>query len=654
MEPHKMTFRHLLSPTSIGNLTLKNRIVMAPIGTAFFDKGFVTNRAKDFYVARAKGGTGLIITGGSSIIGPPKPDAPLAACHSRIDDDKFIPGWKELVNAVHQHNAKIGMQIIHMGRQVPFEQWGEEAVSSSAISCPVCRCPTRALTLEEIDKLVDRFVDAAGRCKDAGFDLVEIHGAHGYLGTQFLSPYMNKRTDEYGGNVEGRTRFICDIIKKTKEKLGNDFVIGVRYNGDDNIRGGNTLKDAKEIGVILEDAGADFLHISATVYGGYPPISPLAEPLGCYVSLAEGVKSVVKIPVITVGKIDTPQLAEEILNENRADLIALGRPLLADPEWPNKASSGNSEKIRKCIYCNQGCMDKVNDLNLEGKFTSITCLVNPSVGMEKELELQPAENKKKVLVIGGGPAGLEAARVAATRGHEVILFEKNKKLGGQFLLACLPPCKGHYRDATDYIAKEIQELGVDIRLDADCTLESVVEIGPDTVVLATGAVPFIPDIPGVENHKVVTYDKVLLGEVQAGDKVLVIGGGSVGLEVADFLSDQGKQVRVVEMAKYLAGDMGKVALLSLRRRLKAKKVELFKSCKVLEITDQEIAVVRNERNETYKGFDTIVLAVGSQSRDSLVEKIKNSFQEVYVIGDASRPRRALEAIEEGGMVGRKI
>ncbi len=649
-----MMFRHLLSPTKIGNLELKNKIVMAPLGTGFFDHGFVTERERTFWKARAEGGVGLIITGASPVVRLPNPKAAIAICHSGMYDDKFVSGWKKLVDEIHRSDVKIGIQLIHFGRQIPFEQWGEQLVSSSAIPCPVCRSTPRELTLKEIDEIINLFVDAAGRCKEAGFDLVEIHGAHGYLGTQFLSPYMNHREDEYGGNAEGRTRFVREIIKRTKYLLGQEFTVGVRINGQDNINGGGTIEDAKEIGPLLEKAGADFLHVSATVYGGYPPISPMVEPPGFYVPLAEAVKSVVNIPVIAVGKINTPQLAEDILRENRADLVAIGRPFLADPEWANKAAMGKPETIRKCIYCYQGCLDRINDINIEGKVTSITCLVNPEVGREKEFKLKRAGNKRRVLVVGGGPAGLMAAVVAAVRGHEVILYEKEKELGGQFLLASIPPTKQHYKDAIDYLVRGIEELGVVVRLSFEATLQSVMEINPDVVVVAAGASPLIPEIPGVENSHVVTYDKVLLGQFEVGDKVLVVGGGLVGLEMADFLSSQGKKVQVVEMENRFARDMGKVAWFGLRRRLTEKKVALLKSCKVTEIFDHKVEVLEGRQKKTLNGFHTVVLAVGSQPRNTLADEIKKRIDEVYLVGDALKPRKALEAIHEGAVVGRMI
>lgn len=649
-----MLFPQLFSPTRIGHLDLKNRIVMAPIGLGFFDHGFVTQRVRNFYRKRADGGVGLIITTAMTVNKPINTQAAYNMVHPNLSDDKFIPGWKEVTDQIHEFDVKVGAQLSHCGRQISNEQWGEEPVSSSAIPCPVCRSKPRALSVMEIDEIITMFVEAAERCKKAGMDLIEIHGAHGYLGTQFLSPYMNHRTDEYGGDAEGRTRFVREMIRRIKSSLGQEFIVGVRINGQDNIKGGATLEDAMEIARYLERDGADFLHVSATVYGGYPPISPMAEPPGCYVHLAEAIKGEVNIPVIAVGKIDTPQLAEEILKENKADLVAVGRALIADPEWPKKAAMGRPEAIRKCIYCNQGCLDRVNDINLENKMTSITCLVNPEVGKEEEVRIRPARKRKRVAVVGGGPAGLEAARVAAARGHEVILFEKEARLGGQFLLASLIPTKGHYKEAIEYLAKAIQALGVEIRLGVESNTQSVLALDPQVVVIASGAIPSVPKIPGAEMDYVATYDRVLLGQFDAGEKVLVVGGGSVGLETADFLSSQGKKVHVIEMDNRFARDMGKVAWFGLRRRLSEKEVALTKSSKVIRILDHKVEVLQNNEKILLNGYDTMVLAVGSQPIENLSKDLQNRIQEVHVIGDALTPRNALEAIHEGAMVGRKV
>jgi 2,4-dienoyl-CoA reductase-like NADH-dependent reductase (Old Yellow Enzyme family) len=356
-----MVFRNLFSPIKIGNLEVKNRVVMAPMAPGLFDHEFVTERVKYFYKARAEGGVGMIITGASSFAQPPRSKTPSVLWDSGMYDDKFIGGWRELVSEIHKNDVKIGMQLNHVGRQISAKLYGKQPISSSSNPCPVFKSEPHQLSLQEIEEIIGLFVEASRRCKEAGFDFIEVHGAHGYLGTQFLSPYMNKRSDKYGGNTEGRARFTSEIIQRIKKRLGQDFVIGVRINGQDNIEGGATIEDAKKISIFLQKAGVDFLHVSATVYGGHPPIAPMAEPPGCFVALAEEIKHAIRIPVITVGKIDTPQLADEIIAEEKADLIAIGRALLADPKWAKKASSGEPEKIRKCIYCNQGCLEPDSD-----------------------------------------------------------------------------------------------------------------------------------------------------------------------------------------------------------------------------------------------------------------------------------------------------
>jgi 2,4-dienoyl-CoA reductase-like NADH-dependent reductase (Old Yellow Enzyme family)/thioredoxin reductase len=647
-------FRNLFSPIKIRSLELKNRVVMAPMAPGLFDHEFVTERVKYFYRARAEGGVGMIITGASTFVRPPNSKPPSAPWDSGMYDDKFIGGWKELVSEIHRYGVKIGMQLNHVGRQISAKLYGEQPISSSPLPCPVYKSLPRQLSLQEIEELINLVVEASKRCQEAGLDFVEIHGAHGYLGTQFLSPYMNKRSDKYGGSAEARTRFISEIIHRVKKRLGEDFVVGVRINGQDNIEGGASLEDAKEISLLLQKAGADFLHVSATVYGGHPPIAPMAEPPGCFVALAEEIKHAVNIPVIAVGKIDTPQLAEEIIAGKKADLIAIGRPLLADPEWVKKASRSRPEKIRKCIYCNQGCLDRLTYIGLNGNLTPITCMLNPEVGRERELKLVHAQRRKRVLIIGGGPAGLESARVAAQRGHEVILFEKESELGGQFLLACRPPTKHHYKEAIDYLILEIVSLGVNIRLNCEGTSESVMEMQPEVVVVATGAGPLLPDIPGLQEKHVITYDKVLSGKHETGKSVLVIGGGATGLDTADFLSSTGREVQVVEMANHFGSDMGRVARFDLLRRLASRNVEILTSCRITRILGRQVEAIHNGEDRVLTGFESVVLAVGSRSNNSLFELLKKKVEEIYVIGDALKPRKAIDAIHEGAFAGRRI
>ena len=648
-----MRFPYLFSPLTVGKLELANRIVMAPLGTGFARNGFATEKHKEFYLARAEGGVGLIVVGGV-LVRPPVRLTPIWDRHPCLYDDKFIPDWKEITSAVHQFGTKIGVQLTDFGRQTTSEMYGERPVSSSAIRCPVCREVPRELTVREIKKIVLIFAEAARRACDAGFDVIEIHGAHGYLATNFLSPYMNKRSDTYGGSAEGRARFVVEIIQETRRRVAEGAAVGVRYNGADNIEGGATIEDAKAVTPFFVDAGADFLSISAGVYGGYPLISPGIEPPGCYVHLAETIKKMVDIPVATAGKIKTPEFAEEIIRTGRADLVAIGRPLIADGQWAMKAACGETDRIRKCIYCNQSCLETLNELNLQGVLGSLRCVVNPEVGRERKFELMPTTRRKEVLVAGGGPAGLEAARVAASRGHRVTLYDRGSGLGGQLLLASALPTKRDFKDAIEYFTSEVRKLGVELKLGTAVTGEMIRRIKPDVAVIATGAIPLIPGIPGVTSGSVVTAHDVLARKVALGNRVVIIGGGSTGLETADFLATMGKRVIVLETLNRLAGDVGRIEKFVLRRRLVEKAVESLVSCNVKEIGTRHVKITIEGKERIFSDVENVVIAVGCVAVNYLVGEIENSIQEVYVIGDAVRPRKAIDAIYEGADIGRVI
>lgn len=648
-----MRFPYLFSPLTVGKLELANRIVMAPLGTGFARNGFATEEHKAFYLTRAEGRVGLIIVGGV-LIRPPVRLTPIWDRHPCLYDDKFVPDWKEITSAVHQFGTKIGVQLTDFGRQTTGKVYGERPVSSSAIKCPVCREVPRELTVGEIKKIVLLFAEAARRACDAGFDVIEIHGAHGYLGTNFLSPYMNKRSDKYGGSAEGRARFLVEIIQETRKRVAESIAVGMRYNGADNIEGGATIEDAKDVTPFFIGAGADFLSISAGVYGGYPLISPGIEPPGCYVHLAETIKKMVDVPVITAGKIKTPEFAEEIIRTERADLVALGRPLIADGHWALKAASRETDRIRKCIYCNQSCLETLNELNLQGALGSLRCVVNPEVGREREFKLIPAMRRKEVLVVGGGPAGLEAARVAALRGHRVTLYDRDSGLGGQLLLASTLPTKRDFKGIIEYFTSEARKLGVELRLGTEVTKEMIRTIKPDVVVIATGAISLIPEIFGITSGNVATAHDVLARKVAIGNSVVIIGGGSTGLETADFLATIGKRVIVLETLNRLAGDAGRIEKFVLRRRLAEKGVESLVACHVKEIGKRYVKITIEGEERIFSDVDNVVIAVGCIAVNYLAGDIESSIQEVYVIGDAVRPRKAIDAIYEGADIGRVI
>jgi 2,4-dienoyl-CoA reductase-like NADH-dependent reductase (Old Yellow Enzyme family)/thioredoxin reductase len=643
----------LFSPIKIGTMELKNRIVMPAMGTNYAEPdGTMSEREIAWHVARAKGGCALNITEIANIdpLGKGIPGCPA------IWHDKFIPGFAALVKAVHAHGGKLAVQLHHAGRgALPFVTGGQP-VGPSAISYPpspgwftVPEVP-RELTEDEIWDLIDKFGEGARRAREAGADAVELHGGHGYGIAQFMSPESNKRTDSFGGSLEGRMKFPLEIIKSVRSKVGADFPILFKISGDEMIAGGRTLEETVVVASILEEAGVDAICVSRGSYSSLYRILPATGlPPATWLADVERVKMAVGIPVIAVGKIGDPLIAEHILRQGKADLVAMGRALIADPDLPNKAAQGRFDDIRYCIYCNT-CIDKLNSLP-----GYVRCAINAEAGRESEMPIIPTERPKKVLVAGGGPAGLEAARVAALRGHKVTLYEKDDRLGGQFRIASLPPMKQELTMTIKYLSTQVRKAGVRVEMGKKVTPSLVRQLKPDVVIVATGGVPLIPeDIPGANLERVVTAIDVLTERVRTGQRVAILGGGMVGCETAEFLSQRGKDVTIVEMLADIALDIGMYNRPYLMERLAQWGVKAITGAQVKEITDDGVVVEKEGRRETISGFDTVILAMGVKPVNKLADQLKGKVAEVYVIGDAAEPRRVVDAISEGAEIARKI
>jgi len=649
--------KHLFSPIKIGIMEVRNRIVMPSMGTrlAAADSTF-TERQLNYYEARAKGGVGLVIVE----VTTPNAVRKYAPNTPGLFDDRLIPSWNELAKMVHAHGAKIAAQLLDPGPSGASILSGMQPVGPSPVAARTIREVPRELSIEEIEGVIDDFAEAARRGKEAGLDAIEIHAAHGYaMAGSFLSPFFNKRTDAYGGSLEGRLKLLLEIVKRIKAKVGRDFPVIVRMSGDDRVPGGRTLQETQFIAPILIEAGVDALEISGGVVPAalWAVVPPSGTPLALNAPFAAAVKHVVSVPVICVGRINSPQLAEFILKSGKADLVSMGRALMADPEMPKKAAAGNFEDIAPCVADNYGCLGSI------GAGKPAVCIVNPAMGKEKEMAIVPAEKPKRVLVAGGGPAGLEAARVAALRGHQVALFEKEHKLGGQVNLASVPPYMQEMSQLVKYLSRQVEKVGVKVELGKEVTLELVEEMKPDVVIVATGASPLIPDdIPGIDKDRVATAWDVLAGKAAAKAKnVVILGGGLVGCETADFLAETGDNlaagrttVTIVEMLENVALDMALEPRHLLMQRLHAKGVKILTSANVKEILDDGMLFVRDGREESIHNVDNIILALGATPADQLSEKIKDKVAEVYVIGDAKEPRRVLEATAEGAEIGRKF
>ncbi len=628
----------LLEPFKLGGVELKNRIVLAPMVRNYGRDGFVTRQAKIHYEEIARGGAGMLIVEATTV--------DLATSWAwpgqlAIDDDKYLSDLRELARAVQRHGAKILVQLQHAGVHTRRDLISGEALSSSPKPAPDAvqsvvrsKAPPREMTLDDIKYIETKFAQAAGRAKAAGLDGVEISAGHGYLFDQFLSPAWNERQDEYGGRLENRARLLLETIGAMRGEVGSGYPIVIRFNGEETgIPGGSTLDDGKELALMLEDAGVDALNVSAT-----GAVRNYYSPPAYFEHFAGEIKKLVKIPVINAGGIDA-EIGERMLEENKADLIAFGRPLLADPELPDKLAQGRADEIRPCIMCLY-CQDCIFY-----KESPLGCAVNAAVGKEKEYTITKVGKAKRVVVIGGGPAGMEAARVAALRGHEVSLYEKQPVLGGLLNLASLPPSKDKMEKLKNCLIRQMEKTGVKVETGKEINLSLLQEINPDVVIVATGSISVFPKIPGIDRDSAVTFTDVLTGKVKVGERVVIIGGSGTGCETADFLAKKGKKVTIVEMLDAIL----KETMPSRNRdmlliELAKDKVEVMTDTRAQEVTGQGLVVTTKDGSRQVISADTIVLAAGSKPDVELYQKITGKFPQVYSVGDCVKCGLVIDAI----------
>lgn len=661
----------LFDPIKIGALELKNRICMPAIHHCYTPEGLVNDRLIKYYETRAAGGAALLIIGGCTVdtIG----GGPMMI---GLHDDRFSEGLRDLTTAVKAAGARVAAQLYQAGRYTHSLVSGSQALAPSAVASRLTRETPREMTLDDIEMAIESFAAAALRAKHSGFDAVEIIASAGYLICQFLSPVTNQRKDLYGGSWENRCRFGLEVISRIRAKVGPDYPILLRLSGHDFVPGSNTNLEAAAFAVEAEKAGVNCFNVTGGWHETRVPQITGELPRGGFAYLARGVKEAVHVPVIASNRINDPWAAEQILKDGLADLVNLGRPLIADPDFPNKAKQGRYGAIRRCIACNQGCMDSVFTMQ------SVFCSVNPLAGREDEIKVTPAVEPIRVLVVGGGPAGLEAARTAAARGHQVTLWEKKPRLGGQLLYAAIPTGKHEFSTLLDYYKHELTELGVGVVLNKEASAENIIAFGAGAVILATGAVHLEAPFPVLVPDKVVPAQKVLDGSVNPGKLVVVVGGGAVGCETAITVAEMGtisaetlkflieneaedlstlrrllnrgtRQVAIVEQFKGLGRDIGISTRWVVMKNIRRLGIKLFDETKVKAVTAEGL-ILEKGGAETLLPAETVILAVGSRSENSLAEQLKGKVSELYLVGDAVTPRKITEAIREGFEAALKI
>lgn len=635
-------YTSLFTPGRIGKLESKNRLVMAPMVRNYADEqGNVTSKHRAHIERVAQGGVGTMILEATFV----SPEGKGFVRQLGIESDDRIDGLRRLAAVAQAHGARIGPQLFHAGRQTTAAVSGVQPVAPSPIAEATLGEVPRALSVAEIHAVVDAYGQAARRAQAAGFDFVELHGAHGYLIMQYLSPFSNQRDDEYGGTRERRLRFLEEVVRAVRDQVGPEFPVVVRLSADELVPNGLTPEDTVVIARRLEQLGVDALHITAGGYAAYTTgymIQPMAIADGPLIHYAQQVKEAVSIPVIAVGKIRTPELANAVIEQGQADFVALGRVLLADPDWPNKAKEGRQSEINLCIACNQGCISRL----FEQK--DVWCTVNPETAREREFALPLPEMKQRILVAGGGPAGMAAAKVAAERGHHVILCEEDDHLGGQLIAAAAAPYRPGWEEFRRYLINRVTELPVDVRLNTRVTPELAVQEGVDTVILAIGSSAILPDVPGIGKMNALTARALLEGKATATGQVVVAGGGCAGAQTAEFLATRGHPVTIVEMLGEIALDAPRAERELLLGRLADLGVVFKTNTTITEMRDGAVLVEGPDGREELPA-ETVVLCLGSRANDGLAEALRGKVSRVISVGDAVEPRRVTEAVAEGAL-----
>ena len=629
-------YEELYTPLKIGNLELGNRFVMPPMNSRFGKENdhTFTEQALNYYGERAKGGFGLIITEFLCVSEEGLNDK----TQPGIYDDRFIPMLKKLVDRVHQEGAKIIAQLHHSGRMQGYGVTPLEAVGASWLPAAGHPLKVRELRTDEIPALEDKFVKAALRAKEAGFDGVEIHGAHGYLLSQFLSKGVNKRVDKYGGSTSDRARIVCEIIEGVKAACGKDYPVCVRSNGDEGYDGGNTLEDAAAQALLFEQAGADMLHISYGV-----PIRSYYADAGFNIQNVKWVKDMVRIPVIGVGRFNDPSLMLEAVKSGSMDLVALGRQSLSDPHYPEKLREGRIDEIFTCT----GCMQRCRDLDAYEEGFGISCMINPFSGKEGIWEIGKAEDKKKIAIVGAGPGGLQAAWVLAARGHDVTVYEKEKTAGGQYRLASVPAKKQELARTIATYLTLCAKYGAKVIYDTEVDGVFLEKEKPDVIIDATGSVPLLPPIEGIQGENTCLANDILRCEkIVENQKVLVLGAGLVGVETAEFLRGYGNEVTLVDMLDRIAPQAPLRVRQDLDIRIPAQGIRIVLQSKVVKILEDGIVYMKDGKAGILDGFDLIVLAFGAKSNTVLSGQLEGSSAQIYQIGDAHEARDARIAIFE--------
>jgi 2,4-dienoyl-CoA reductase-like NADH-dependent reductase (Old Yellow Enzyme family)/thioredoxin reductase len=570
-------------------------------------------------------------------------------------NDRFIPGIRALTDRIHENGAKIAAQLI-TSYHVILKDDTPEVVGPSPVLNQMMRLVPRALTVAEISRVVRYYGEAARRVRQGGFDAVEVLVGGGYLLNRFLSPISNTREDEYGGRLENRMRIILEIIESIRKEVGNDFPIGCRLNVDEQMEGGHTVEDSRDASRILEQAGIQMINVYTGWHESPVPTVQASLPKGAFVHLAEKVKGWVNIPVIAANRINDPIIAEKILADGKADLIGMARALLADPELPRKAREGRVDEIVPCIACSNCLTEILTTYKEWGKPVSTVCTVNPRAGKESEYGMETAKRSKKIFVIGGGPGGMEAARTAALRGHRVTLYERGNQLGGRLVIASIPPHKDEIASLVKSLAIRTGNAGVKIMLNCEVSPEIIAAGKPDVLILATGATPFVPNLPGVDGKNVVSADDVLTGAKTVDGSVLVVGGGMVGCETAEYLIEHVPgitEVTVLEMLHRMANNVSPTYRPFFLARLKKAGVRMETNTAVEAIMEEGVEVNKKGERGFMKG-DAVVLAVGFVPHRPLSDKSTENVSEVYLIGDCVKPRMIKEAMEEGYHIGMNI